>query len=98
MSRDACTFFIEGSWHGCCEEHDDDYAKGGDPAARRRSDRRLRKCIKNRPSWKVKGIELKKLLPIVSRIVWLGVRVGGASRFWPWINWRKGARVGRPDR
>ncbi len=47
----------------------------------------LRDCVKKCPSWKVKGVELKALLPIVSRIIYAGVRAGGASHFWPWINY-----------
>lgn len=66
QNSDGCTFFPEGEYTSCCENHDAAYGVGYD---RRKADQDLRDCIK-RCGW-----------PITAWIVWLGVRIFGYP-FW----------------
>lgn len=63
-------------WEGCCDLHDQPYAKGGTRAERAQADKELRECvIKNgHPGW--------------AWFMWAMVRVGGVS--WLPTPWRWG--------
>jgi len=68
---DHCTWFPEGCWADCCEEHDNDYKIGGDDRARRYADEKLFCCLWN------KGHK------IAARVAYRGVRLFG-SKYWKW--------------
>lgn len=52
-------------WEGCCDAHDQPYAKGGTRAEREHADRELRYCVA------CQGY------PLVAFLMYWGVRVGG---------------------
>lgn len=70
FKSDRCTFFPDGNYADCCVEHDKDYYFGGSRKERRRSDKRLYKCVLSKRGWQNK---------IAAPVMWLGVRVGGLS-------------------
>lgn len=60
-------------WEGCCNEHDEEYAKGGTRRDRARSDARLLGCVANNghPVWAI--------------LMWIAVRIGGHPALpFPW--------------
>lgn len=64
---DSCSLFPDGDYGSCCVTHDKAYYFGGTDAERKVADRELRECVR------AKGHKY------LSRIMWLGVRVGGVS-------------------
>lgn len=70
FKTDRCTLFPDGDYADCCIEHDKDYFFGGTEKQRRRSDKRLYKCVRSKGGWQNKT---------AASIMWLGVRVGGVS-------------------
>lgn len=63
-------------WEGCCDSHDQLYAKGGTSIQRKQADLKLYECVK------IKGY------PVWASIIYIAVRVGGV----PWLptSWRWG--------
>ena len=62
---DNCSWFPDGNYGDCCVEHDQDYFFGGTWHERRASDKRLVACVRS------KGHKY------ISKIMWIGVRLGG---------------------
>ncbi|MEQ1604922.1 MAG: hypothetical protein ABL999_08635 [Pyrinomonadaceae bacterium] len=62
---DNCSWFPDGDYGDCCVEHDKDYFFGGTWRERRAADKRLVECV-NRKGHR-----------FISKIMWLGVRIGG---------------------
>lgn len=77
---DGCTFFPDGDYADCCLEHDRDYYRGGTKAERKASDKRLQRCIRG------KGHKY------VSKLMYLGVRLGGGSWLRAPFSWGFGQR------
>jgi hypothetical protein len=67
---DGCTWFPDGDYADCCLAHDREYYSGGTKEERRASDKRLQRCVRE------KGHKY------LSRLMFLGVRLGGGS----WLN------------
>ena len=84
FTTDGCSLWPRGSWEECCVVHDMVYWCGGPDEARRKADRRLRSCAKDRSS----GVN--------ALLMYLGVRIGG-SRWWP-FPWRWGYGYSWPYR
>lgn len=57
--------FPNHKWKECCEAHDKVYWKGGTKEQRKEADIQLMNCVKS------------KGFPIIARIMYIGVRVGG---------------------
>ncbi len=76
FSSDGCSIFFDGSWLGCCIEHDKAYWCGGSAKERKRADREFRECIAG-ADHAARGWTMEK-----------GVRMGGV----PWLpfSWRWG--------
>ena len=81
FASDGCSMFPNGNWNDCCVEHDRAYWRGGSAAGRKAADRALRDCV------------AKKGHPIIARLMYFGVRAGGAPWYpapyrggfgWPW--------------
>ena len=67
---DGCTAWFDGSWRGCCIEHDRVYWCGGTEDERERADRVFRDCVaETAPEW-------------LAGLMHLGVRFGGHP-IWP---------------
>ena len=64
---DQCSWFPDGNYGDCCVEHDKDYFFGGTMGDRRASDKRLVQCVKGKGHG------------FLSKVMWLGVRVGGMA-------------------
>lgn len=64
---DGCSWFPDGDYVDCCVEHDKDYFFGGTWRERRASDKRLVACVS------------KKGHKYISKMMWLGVRLGGVA-------------------
>lgn len=64
---DNCTSFPDGNYADCCVEHDKAYFFGGTKKDRRAADDRLRDCVRS------KGHRF------ISKIMWVGVRIGGVA-------------------
>ena len=77
---DGCTFFPDGDYADCCLAHDRDYYRGGTKAERKASDKRLQQCIRG------KGHKY------ISKLMYLGVRVGGGSWLRAPFSWGFGQR------
>jgi hypothetical protein len=73
FKSDGCTGFPDGNYRDCCVAHDREYYAGGSWKARWRSDKKLFLCVASKPKFYNK---------LIAPVVWLGVRVGGAS----WLN------------
>jgi hypothetical protein len=80
---DGCTFFPDGDYADCCLAHDHDYYYGGTKAERKASDKRLRQCVRN------KGHKY------ISRLMYLGVRIGGGAWLKAPFSWGFGLRKER---
>jgi hypothetical protein len=65
FESDGCSLWPDGNWLECCVQHDLSYWQGGTREARKDADLQLRNCVS------AKGH------PIISRIMFLGVRIGG---------------------
>jgi hypothetical protein len=64
---DGCSKFPDGDYEDCCFAHDKEYYRGGTKAERRAADKRLAQCVR------AKGHKY------ISRMMYLGVRVGGMA-------------------
>ncbi len=75
FATDGCSMWPDGTWGVCCVEHDMDYWYGGTAKARKQSDQRLKQCL----------IDLDH--PVMARVMYMGVRIGGMPYFplpWRW--------------
>ena len=75
FTTDGCTGWPDGVWRDCCIEHDMAYWCGGGRQERAAADRELERCVEARGH------------PIVGRLMWTGVRVGGVPEVpapWRW--------------
>lgn len=79
FKSDGCTLWPDLDYKNCCDRHDHDYWIGGSYYERLRSDRQLRDCVATKGEW---------YHPIIARLMFIGVRIGGAF-FWP-VRWRWG--------
>ena len=70
FKSDGCSLFPDGNYRDCCVEHDKDYYLGGSSKERRKSDKRLYKCVRSKEGWQNE---------ILAPVMWLGVRVLGVS-------------------
>ena len=77
---DGCTWFPDGDYADCCLAHDRDYYRGGTNEERKASDKRLAQCVR------AKGHKY------VSRLMFLGVRVGGVGWLHTPFSWGFGQR------
>lgn len=77
---DACTFFPDGDYADCCLAHDRDYYRGGTKAERKASDKRLSRCVR------AKGHKY------ISKLMYVGVRVGGVAWLKAPFSWGFGQR------
>jgi hypothetical protein len=73
---DGCSAFANRGWVGCCVEHDAVYWCGGPSEGRSQADRRLEQCVADLGH------------PFLARLMFLGVRAGGAA--WMPLPWRWG--------
>jgi len=73
---DGCSCFPNLDYGNCCVEHDRVYWRGGRPDQRRAADAALRRCI------------AAKGRPVLSYVVYWGVRIGGHG--WLPTPWRWG--------
>lgn len=64
---DGCSLFPDGDYGDCCVAHDRDYYRGGTGAERKAADKRLAQCVR------AKGHKY------LSRLMYIGVRIGGVS-------------------
>ena len=80
FQSDGCSCFPDLDYGDCCTDHDRLYWWGGTADARRRADDTLRQCI------------AAKGRPLMSHVVYWGVRIGGHG--WLPTPWRWG--FGRP--
>lgn len=67
FKSDGCTWFPDGDYRDCCEEHDKAYYFGGSRHERSVADKQLYACVKERHG------------KMRARMMWLGVRIGGVS-------------------
>lgn len=71
FKTDGCSWFLDGTlnerrlWRNCCVAHDRTYWQGGTRAQRKAADRKLKSCVATVGK------------PGVSKLMYLGVRVGG---------------------
>jgi hypothetical protein len=90
---DGCTFMswpykqITGKnlpFRDCCISHDEDYWYGGTKQQRRVSDDKLRDCVYKHN----RGTVVSKITYwLISRIMWIAVRVGGSPKSGLSIRW-----------
>ena len=78
---DGCTWFPDGDYGDCCLAHDRDYYRGGTKEERKASDKRLAQCVRS------KGHKY------ISRLMFLGVRVGGVGWLHAPFSWGFGQRT-----
>ena len=64
---DKCSWFPDGNYGDCCVAHDKTYFFGGTKKDRRVADNALSECVKG------KGHRF------ISKMMWLGVRIGGVG-------------------
>jgi hypothetical protein len=87
---DGCSLFPDGTpsrpdlWCDCCLTHDLAYWQGGTDDDRLAADRALRACVEARTDD-----------PLLARLVYAGVRIGGPSVFPTWFRWGYGWPYGR---
>lgn len=63
--KDHCSFWPDGEYGSCCEQHDICYTEGGDSGDRAKCDKQLRDCI------------AEKQGSFMAWTMWLGVRFVG---------------------
>ena len=84
----GCSGAPDFNFHGCCVTHDLAYWRGGSCRERLEADRVLRSCISDAGH------------PVLARIYFLGVRVGGAPALrtpWRWgFGWPYGVGYSEP--
>jgi hypothetical protein len=76
FTTDGCSLWPDGSWQGCCVDHDTVYWCGGSARERQEADAALRACVVDRGA------------PRTGGLMYWGVRAGGH----PWlpVPWRWG--------
>ena len=65
FKSDGCSCWPDGDWVDCCVKHDLIYWMGGTREERKIADLELKKCIS------------EKGYPVIARIMYIGVRIGG---------------------
>jgi hypothetical protein len=83
---DGCTFFPDGDYADCCLAHDRDYYRGGTKAERKASDKRLAQCVRG------KGHKY------LSRLMYIGVRIGGVAWLPTPFRWGFGQKKKKDDK
>ena len=74
--KNCCTYWFKGWWNACCCQHDKNYYKSG--LSRRESDDRLFDCVYTSLGDNLFG----KIISFpVAVVMWVGVRLGGRSRY-----------------
>lgn len=72
----GCSWWPDGNYLSCCDQHDLDYFYGGSRLARKASDARLFECVAKQNSY------------TMAWVMWIGVRVFGhpwmPARSWRW--------------
>ena len=87
---DGCSLFPDGTcrektkWRECCVAHDGAYWQGGSREERRKADRQLERCVREKTGGKGLG-----------RIMHGAVRVFGSPVFPTWYRWGYGWPYGR---
>ena len=74
---DCCTYWFEGWWAKMCCKHDEDYQKS--ELSRLESDNALFKSVFHSLDRKSKILRIFSLP--VATMMWVGVRIGGQSRY-----------------
>ncbi len=64
---DRCSMFPDGNYGDCCVAHDEKYFFGGTKKERRAADHELYQCVKSKGHG------------FISKMMWIGVRVGGVG-------------------
>ena len=64
---DGCSLWPDGDYRDCCVAHDREYYCGGTRAERKAADRQLYRCVRANGN------------KYLSRMMWLGVRIGGVG-------------------
>ena len=73
FKTDGCSMWPNYKWSECCEVHDKTYYKGGTKEERKEADKALMQCVK------------EKGFPLIAKIMYIGVRVGGHPLLpFPW--------------
>jgi len=83
---DGCTFWPDWDYTDCCRAHDRDYYRGGTDDERKASDKRLRDCVRARGH------------KYVSKLMYLGVRLGGASWLHTSSSWGFGQKLNKDQK
>ena len=89
FTSDGCSMFVDGTankpnlWLKCCIRHDVDYWMGGSWEERIVADKIFEKCIDNTGT------------PAMGRMMYLGVRIGGAPYLFTPFRWGYGWDYGR---
>jgi hypothetical protein len=84
FTTDGCSMFPDGDlrdsskWVKCCIKHDLSYWKGGTKSAREKADDDLQKCVAEAGE------------KSISKIMHLGVKVGGSPVYPTWYRWGYG--------
>lgn len=90
FSSDGCSLFPNGTpedrtqWCDCCLSHDIAYWQGGTRQERKKADKALRECVRERTN--DQGL---------AQTIYLGVRAGGFPVFPTWYRWGYGWPYGR---
>lgn len=85
FKSDGCSLWPDCDYRVCCEAHDRDYYRGGTDQERKASDKRLRDCVR------AKGHKY------ISRLMYIGVRIGGVSWLPTPFRWGFGQRKRKED-
>jgi hypothetical protein len=72
---DGCSWWPDGDYRDCCQQHDYAYWCGGSAQARAAADERLRACV------------APKRGAAYARLMWLGVRAGGHPAVPMYFRW-----------
>ena len=86
FKSDGCSMFPDGNYRECCVEHDKAYFFGGSLKQRSAADKELYRCVRSKGNGK-----------FLSRVIWLGVRVGGVSFLPTPFRWGFGNKFPRKE-
>ena len=91
FSTDGCSYFPDGTlehneqWLNCCVEHDKAYWKGGTKKEREIADNVLQQCVADVG------------YPNIAKMMHLGVRIGGSSKYDTSYRWGYGWKINHHD-
>ena len=91
FTTDGCSFFPDGTlennqqWLNCCVEHDKAYWKGGTKQEREVADKALQQCVTDVG------------YPNIAKMMHIGVRVGGSSKYDTSYKWGYGWKINHHD-